>query len=178
MNKDIMSKALVLSIIFLFIGVGIQPINAFTEIKSNNQGIIEVNNIESAVGLPDLIIEDIYYYLHDPGSPFYYVEADIKNQGDAYVYEGVTVEFTVVKTIFWFFNLKIIYDNIETKHFYGGLAPGETRTIFLSVGDFDLPIFGFFKFNAGINLDKKIDESNYNNNKFTEQVFCFFAMWF
>lgn len=149
---------------------------ALNDLSSENVDTTEQQSTND--GLPDLIIEDIYYYLHDPGSPFYYVEAKIKNQGDAYLYEGVNVEFTVVKTIFWFFNVKIIYDNIENEYFYGGLAPGETKSVFLSVGDFELPIFGFFKFYAGINLDKKIDESNYNNNRRTERIVCIFGMWF
>jgi hypothetical protein len=102
------------------------------------------------------------------------------NQGDAYAYGNVTVEFTVVRTIFWFFNLRIVYDFTDTFYLYDGLAPGEKRDKCVSDGAFSLSnlLFGFFKFYAGINLDKEIDESNYNNNERMERVNCIFTWWF
>ena len=100
------------------------------------------------------------------------------NQGDAYAYGNVTVEFTVVRTIFfWLFNIRIVYDYKDTLYLRDGLAPGETTYDSVSTGDFTLPIFGFFKFNAGVNLDKKIEESNYNNNERMERVFSFLTDW-
>jgi len=170
MVKRLYKKGLVVGIIILFVGVGFQPVFA-NESKSSD--LNEKQRVED--GLPDLVIKDIDYYLHDPGSPFYYIEADIKNQGFGYLYDGVTVEFRIVSSIFWLINLNILYENNETEYFSGGIAPGETRTVYLFIGEPHIPIFGFLKFEAGINLDKKIEEKNYFNNRRIERVFTIFG---
>jgi hypothetical protein len=178
-----MKKIIILGVVFLFFGMGFQPAFAVENRLSTDNGIEEsdvelIKQQDTCNFLPDLVIKDINYYLHDPGSPFYYIEADIKNQGFGYLYDGVTVEFRIVSSIFWLINLNILYENNETEYFYGGLAPGETSTVYLYIGEPRIPIFGFLKFEAGINLDKKIEEKNYFNNRRIERVFCFFGWLF
>jgi len=170
MVERMYKKGLVIGIIILFFGVGVQSTSA--------NDVSEIKETTEEDSLPDLIVEDITYYDFESGWNFYYVDVHILNQGDAVAYGNVTLEFTAVRTLFWLFNIRIVYEYKDTLNLRDGLAPGETTWDSVSQGDFTLPIFGlFYKFNAGINLDKKIDESNYNNNEGYELVLCILTSW-
>jgi hypothetical protein len=172
MVERMYKKGLVVGIIILFIGVGIQPALA---VESKSSSLNEKPREEN--GLPDLIVEDIYYYPFENGWDIYLVNVKILNQGDTYAYGNITVEFTIIRTIFWFFNLRIYQHNTVIISLDNGLAPGEKITCGVS-GWISLEFFGFYKFNAGINLDKKIEESNYNNNERMERVTSIAFWWF
>ncbi len=169
MKKDLLCKTFVMGVVVLFIGVGVQPAFA-VETKSSDLN----ENPSLNDGLPELIVKDIVFWEHDPGSHFYYVYGYIKNQGDDYAYGNLTVEFTVKRTFFWLFDTWTIYKDVYSKNLKYGLAPGETISVLPSCGEFTLPLFCFARFYLKINHDKKINESNYDNNELMIKVFSFF----
>jgi hypothetical protein len=168
-----MKKIIIPCVICLFVGMVFQPASANENISSD---LNEKPREED--GLPDLIVEDIYYYPYEDGWDIYLVNVEILNQGDAYAYGNITVEFTIIRTIFWFFNLRIYQDNTVIISLDSGLAPGEKITCGVSKGFISLEFFGFYKFNTEVNPDKTIVESNYNNNERMERVTSIAFWWF
>ncbi len=172
MKKEWRIKTLAISIIVLFIGVGFQ--HAFA-VETKSSDLNEKPSIND--GLPDLIIEDINFQEHDPGSGYYYIYCYVKNQGDDYAYGNLTVDFNIKKTFFWWLNMRTIYEVIRSKNLKDGLAPGEKIYVSLYAGEDILPFFCFAKFFVKINTDKKIIESNYDNNKDMLKVFASIFGW-
>jgi len=120
--------------------------------------------------MPDLIIEDLLIL---PGShPFEEsFECQVKNIGDTltppdkFIYISVTVRWK----IFGLFPL------IPIREFRGGtigsgLAPGEIVKITFAGTANHMPLFGFYSFYCMVNPEHIIDESNNQNNVYTETV--------
>lgn len=149
---------------------------SMSELKANNKDINE-SQITDDDELPDLIVEDIIYYPHDPGSIDYYIEADVKNQGNTTAHGEVTIELKITRLLFRVIPIKVYYHKIDSYKLHDGLEPGETQTKLLTVGYLIPGLFGFYKIYVGINLDKKIDESDYNNNERTEKILVIFNVW-
>jgi hypothetical protein len=163
---------LVGSIIVLFIGLGIQP--AFA-IETKSSELIENPSINE--GLPDLIVVDLDFHEHDPGSRFYYVYCDIINQGDDYAYGDLTIEFKVIKTFFWWFNLGTIHEESYSRDLGNGLAPGGKIYTMPYCDTSFLPPFCFARFIVEVNTDNQIIESNYDNNKDMLKVYNSLFGW-
>jgi hypothetical protein len=165
-------KILTIFIIFLFLGVGFSSAFSINTKSSNINGNHSKNEV-----LPDLIIKDIRYFPSATYPYWHYVIANIKNRGNDYAYGNISVQFSVVDTFFWLSNKGTIYDDINIIYLENGLAPGESRYIWLHQR-MELPRFGFFKFFVNINIDKRIDERYYFNNWRMELVFIFDRFWF
>ncbi len=166
MQNSLVRKGLVLGIIGLFVCVGIQ--SAFA---------VETKSSDLNENLPDLIVVDLDFFEHDPGSSFYYVYCNVVNQGDGYAYGDLTIEFKVIKTFFWLFKLRSIYMESYSRDLGEGLAPGGEIFTMPHCGSDFLPPFCFARFIVEVNSNKKIIESNFENNKDMLKVYCAFNGW-
>lgn len=125
---------------------------------------------------PDLIIENIIVEEYGHHVPSYQrLCCRVKNIGDASVEEIIFVSVQVYLCLFWF-PIRSIGTYEGSINPITGLEPGETIDIEFAYY-YDFPIFGFFQFNAKVNPDETIDESNYQNNAYSELDFRFVFWW-
>jgi len=118
---------------------------------------------------PDLIIEDLLIL---PGHHPYEEEfrCRVKNVGDASTLSDKDLDISV--TVRWkTFGLLPL---IPVREFIGGtggssLAPGEIKDIPFAT-TYRMPLFGFYTFYCTVDPEHKIDESNNQNNVYTETV--------
>jgi hypothetical protein len=126
---------------------------------------------------PDLIIEDIFLW---PSSfpNEYHFEYSVKNIGDtATPYYWSAVEISV--KIYWLALGTIPLLRITSythTDYLDTIRPGET--INLSFASCDrLPKFGSYRFSLKVNPNLKIEESDYDNNKYSEDWKVFLGQW-
>jgi len=126
-------------------------------------------------GKPDLVIEDIF--LWPSNFPYeYHFEYGLKNIGDSPIYSFI-LEMQI--KIRWMLLGKIPLFAIKSwtqSGSIGRLLPGETINISFVSCD-SLPKFGTYRFYLTINPRRLINESDYNNNKYSEDWFVFFGQW-
>jgi len=120
MNKDIMSKAVVLSVIFLFIGVGIQPVFAVNHISNTNtiqeEEIKQVGYMEDA---KDFLFQTIIEIANNPD-----VKDLLKGNKELftsnYDYESVFNELLLKKPLLLFLMIfskpSISYEYLDTSY--------------------------------------------------------------
>ena len=149
-------KGLVLGIIVLFIGVGVQP--AFAVNLSKNTVESESN---SGRALPDLVIIDVYKEECNE-KPYWYMQALVKNIGEGTVTNERWRTFRcVVKRPYLGI---IVYDFIEV-HLGPSIPPGETtKTFRFWPGGPEVVFPGIYKVYWEIDEENFIPESNENNN--------------
>ena len=132
--------------------------------------------VESNPGKPDLIIENIIieeYGHHVP--PNQMLCCRVKNIGDAAVEEKICVSIQVYRCLFRF-PIRFIGTYEGSSNPLTPLNSGETIDIEFAY-DYNIPGFGFFQFKAEVNPDEIIDESNFQNNDYTEYDFRLFYWW-
>ena len=178
MKKEWLVKNLALGFVVLFISTGFIPItNGITqqkhELADNQISDSTVSNIE---GKPDLVIEDIFLWPSD--YPFtYHFECSVKNIGNS-TNEWNNVEINVkIKWMFLsYIPLLSITAYTESHYILGVIESG--RMINLSFASCDcLPKFGTYRFYLTVNPHKIIEESDYDNNKYSEDWKVFFGQW-
>jgi len=131
--------------------------------------------VNASEGKPDFVIEDIF--LWPSNTPYeYHFEYSLTNIGDSPIYY---FDLELYVKIQWMLFGKIplfsIVSNVQTVHL-GGLLPGwETNLSFASCDR--LPKFGSYRFSLTVNPNLKIEESDYDNNKYSEDWKVFFGQW-
>lgn len=121
------------------------------------------------VGLPDLIIEDLLIFPgHVPDEEEFAVQ--VKNIGNASTSydKNLDVSISVRWRIFGLLPL------ISVRKFTCGtggfsLAPNESIILTFAT-TYRMPLLGFYSFYCKVNPEHVIDESNYQNNLYTETV--------
>lgn len=168
----------IITLIFIFILCSgpYSLINAASSLKPNVSGkfsseIASCSNDQK----PDLVIEDIF--LWPSNFPYeYHFEYSVKNIGDSPIYSFLLKTYIQIRwMIFGSIPLFFIYSKNRFDSI-GGLRPGDIIDIPFASCD-SLPKFGSFRFSLTINPDKTIDESNFDNNKLSEDWFVFFGQW-
>lgn len=161
----------------IFIGIIIvlmlllPSIPAMSELNLNDENHIESQNIVNS-GKPDLIITNVWFDpINIPPGPWYNIKITIKNIGDEKVDENEDINISIIVKK-WFFITYKTYD-ITIK---GGLEPGKRNHSTFVVWDYDY-IPGFYRFKCNVNVDKTIDESDYQNNIYSEYALKIFSFW-
>ena len=170
-NSVFLYKTIVVGVMVLFIGMGVQPTFA-DEIPKSSEVMVDNND-----DLPDLIVEDFELYSRIPEWGHYSLWAKIKNIGDA-------------QTIGWFQFRVVIYRLILRKipfpvrqfgdiyNFYNDtIIPEETQRFHLGSGDEIPSLRGYYRIFVVINMDKNIEESNYDNNERYENHWKYRVYW-
>jgi len=126
--------------------------------------------------LPDLIVENIYFYSRRPEWDYWELKVDIKNIGEGIANETITVKFVFLRLVLGI--LPIILVPIRTTDILSGILPGQTITRTIAY-DYGIPhLSGFYIVIVTINTDKKLNESNYSNNWRSEKHNRFFDYWY
>jgi hypothetical protein len=148
-NSVFFYKFLVVGIIFLFIVVGVQPVIAIVE-----------NNDD----LPDLIVEDFELYSRQPESGYYELYAKITNIGDSPASGRFQFKVIFYRLLFRIFPFPVSCFEDDKPFKSGMIMPQETQDHFLC-DDYDFPSrIGTYIIFIEINIEKNIEESNYDNN--------------
>ena len=126
-------------------------------------------------GKPDFIIDDIF--LWPSNQPYeYHFEYSLTNIGDSPIY---SFELEVFIKIQWLLLGRIplfTIDSYTQTGNLGSLLLGETvNHTFFSCES--LPKFGSYRFSLKVNPNLKIEESNYDNNKYSEDWKVFLGQW-
>jgi subtilase family serine protease len=131
--------------------------------------------VNASEGKPDLVIDDIFLWPSNFPNEYQF-EYSLKNIGDSPLYD---FELETYVKIQWMLFGKIpIFSIASNLHsgYLGRLLPGETVNItFASCGR--LPKFGTYRFSLTVNPSLNIEESNYDNNKYSENWKVFFGKW-
>jgi len=126
-------------------------------------------------GKPDFIIDDIFLWPSDIPNKYHF-EYRLKNIGDAPIYN---FRHTATIQIRWMIFGKIPLITVYSNNIDGGigaLLPGDSINIgFVSCDT--LPKFGSYRFSLTVNPNKIIDESDYDNNKYSEDWKVFLWDW-
>jgi hypothetical protein len=127
------------------------------------------NTVIANEEMPDLIIEDLLIFPgHTPDEEEF--RCQVKNIGNASTPYDKDLDISV--TIRWkTFGLLPL---IQVRKFTGGtggfsLEPGETIKLPFATSS-RMPFFGFYTFYCVVNPEHIIEESNYQNNVYTETV--------
>ena len=178
MKERVFKKGLMLVIVVLFLSTSAVPVvnSTSTEryVLNKETSNPTTSNTEE---LPDLVIEDIFLWPSD--YPFtYHFECRVKNIGDAATpYHWSEVEISV--RIYWLLFGKIpILPIFSSSHTYSidVIQPGATRNLGVASCD-SLPKFGSYRFYLTVNPHKTIEESDYDNNKYSEDWKVFLGLW-
>ena len=149
-NSAFLNKSLVVGIIFLFVVVGVQP--AFAIVEYNDD-------------LPDLIIEDFYLTSRIPQWGDYELWASIKNIGDFQTVGVFHFRVIIYRLIFRKIPFPVRYCEAIYNFYNNTIIPGETQKFILSSGDEIPRLRGYYRIHVAINLNKNVEESNYDNNE-------------
>ena len=146
-----MNKKILLGSIIAVVILSLPSTIAVSELRSQNDE------------LPDLSIENIYFYSRIPEWEDYTLIATIKNKGDVYVNESVQARVTILRFLF---GIPIIPLLIITRKisFYNGIEPGESEDRWVADWDEVPKLIGFYVVIVNINIDRKLKEINYMNN--------------
>jgi hypothetical protein len=174
MREIMLSKGLVVAVIILFLGVGIQPAIAdivkepdFPNLNSNN--LHEIDNVK-----PDLIVTNIIFRPTNlPPWPWASIYVRIRNIGNGKVNENEDIKISIIVMKWKYFR----YLTYKTYDFVieGGLDTGKRKEYLIDYDRYYSP--GLYWFNCTVNPDKTIEESNYLNNYYSERDFHSIFLW-
>jgi len=132
--------------------------------------------VNASEGKPDLIIDDIFLW---PSSfpDEYHFECSIRNIGDSPIWKD---EFEIHVKIYWMLFGRIpllpIFSH-TTSVIVDGFLFGELKYNITFASCDSLPKFGSYRFYLTVNPNETIDESNYDNNKYSEDWKVFLWDW-
>jgi len=157
MGKNTLKRSIIVGIVFLFLSTTCLPVLA-------------------SEGKPDLVIEDIF--LWPSAYPYeYHFECSIKNIGNS-TNEWNNLEINV--KIKWMFlgsiPLLSIASYTESHYILGVIKSGGMINLSFASCDI-LPKFGSYRFSLTVNPHETIDESDYDNNKYSEDWKVFLWNW-
>lgn len=150
-SKDMKKEILMIGIIILFLSTTCLPVLA-------------------SEALPDLIIEDMVIGpTHNPFDEGF--NCQVKNIGDVSTSPDKDLDISV--SVRW--KIFGLFPLIKIRQFDAGpiglsLAPGETDLLPFATTS-SMPLFGYYAFYCTVNPHLIIEESNYQNNRYTETVF-------
>ena len=131
--------------------------------------------VNASEGKPDFVIEDIFLWPSNFPDEYHF-EYRLKNIGDAPIYNFRQITTIQIR---WLVLGSIPLFTIYSKKIdvgIGALLPGDIVNIgFVSCDS--LPKFGSYRFYLTVNPNEIIDESNYDNNKYSEDWKVFFGQW-
>lgn len=157
MRKNILKRSIIISIALLFLFTTFIPFVNASEDK------------------PDLVINDIFLWPSDFPNEYEF-KYSLKNIGDTPIYK---FEFEAYIKIQWMLFGKIPIFTIAShlqSGYLGRLLSDETVNISFASCE-RLPKFGVYRFSLIVNPNLKIEESNYDNNKYAENWKVFFGQW-
>jgi len=151
MSKNpLLYKMLVVGVIVIFVGLGVEP--AFAIVDNNDD-------------LPDLIVEDFELYSRIPEWGHYELWAKIKNIGNAQTMGVFHFKVIIFRLIFRKIPFPVRHWG-DIYNFYNyTIIPGETQRFHLGSGNEIPRLRGYYRFYVVINMDKNIEEGNYDNNE-------------
>jgi len=157
MGKNTLKRSLIVGIVFLFLSTACLPVHA-------------------SEGKPDLMIEGLG--IESSNLPYEYdVFCVVKNIGSENANDFIDVKVEIKRVFFGVFlinkTLRSFFANCLSS---GGLPPNETTNIEFA-GDYQLPAWGFYRIYCQVNPDKRIEETDYNNNFYTQDVLVLFGDW-
>ena len=157
-KNPLIGKGLAVGIILLFLSTTCLPI------------------VNASEGKPDFVIEDIF--LWPSAYPYeYHFECSVRNIGNASNYWN---DFEVYVKIKWllFGKIPLLTINSHTDGAYvgGQIEPNETIKFWFIACE-ALPKFGTYRFSLTVNPNLKIEESDYDNNKYSEDWKVFLWDW-
>ena len=130
-------------------------------------------------GKPDLIIEGLGTRPTNT-PPHNWVYCVVKNIGSGTAYDFIDVKVEIKRVLFGVFLInKTLRSYFANGWSSGGLPPNNATGIEFAM-DYELPSWGFFRIYriyCWVNPDKRIEETDYNNNFYTEDVFVLFGDW-
>ena len=157
MGKNTLKRSLIVGIIFLFLSTTCLPIVNASEEK------------------PDFVIDDIFLWPSNTPDEYLF-KYSLQNIGNAPIY---SFELEVYIKIQWLLLGRIPLFSIVSDTQIGNLGsllPGETvNHSFASCNR--LPKFGSYRFSLTVNPHETIDESDYDNNKYSEDWKVFLGQW-
>jgi len=153
-----LKRSLIVCIVFLFLSTACLPVLASEE-------------------KPDLIIENIF--LWPSNTPYeYHFEYSLRNIGDVatpYYWSEIEISVKIYWLVFQTIPLLRIKSYTSTDYL-DTIRPGETINITFVSCD-ALPKFGSYRFSLTVNPSKIIEESDYDNNKCSEDWKVFLGQW-
>jgi hypothetical protein len=157
MDKKNLKRSIIVSIVILFLSTTFLPF------------------VYSSEGKPDLVIDDIILWPCEFPREYKF-KYSLTNIGDSPIYK---FQYETYFKIQWMLFGKIPLSTIRS-HLQSGylsrLLPGDSANIdFVTCAG--LPRFGVYRFSLIINPNLKIEESNYDNNKYAENWKVFFGDW-
>jgi hypothetical protein len=179
MKKDWLVKTFAMGIVVLFISTGFIPItNGLSQQKQElADNKISDSTVSNNEGKPDLVIEDIFLWSDDIPWERHF-ECNVKNIGDAntpWYWSEVEVSVKVYWLLFGKIPILPILSD-STTIYVDVILPGETINLIFASCD-ALPKFGSYRIYLTVNPHKIIEESNYDNNKYSEDWKVFFGQW-
>jgi len=125
---------------------------------------------------PDLVIVGLS---HHPDTVMWQnvICCTVKNIGNTTVTGFVDLKVEIKRVYFGIFlNNKSIQHYSVNMYSTHGLPPGESWEQDFAL-DIDLPFWGFFRLYCWVNPNHTIEESNYSNNFYQQQVHVRFGNW-
>jgi hypothetical protein len=132
--------------------------------------------VNAGEGKPDLLIDGLGT---TPANtfPLNWVYCVVKNIGSGTAYGDIEVKVEIKRVIFGMFLINKTLNSFFTSGWSSsGLSPNNTTSSKFTM-DYRLPSWGFFRLYCWVNPDKRIEETDYNNNFYTQDVLVFFGDW-
>jgi hypothetical protein len=127
-------------------------------------------------GKPDLIITGLGTTPTNT-PPHNWVYCVVKNIGSGTAYDDIEVKVGIKRVLFGMFLInKTLRSFFASGWSSSGLPPNNTTSSKFAMDD-QLPSWGFFRIYCQVNPDKRIDEENYDNNFYVQDVFVTFGNW-
>ena len=127
-------------------------------------------------GKPDLIIEGLGTRPANT-PPHNWVYCVVKNIGTGTANDFIDVKVEIKRVLFGVFLInKTLRSYFANGWSSGGLPPNNATGIEFTM-DYHLPSWGFYRIYCWVNPDKRIEEENYDNNFYVQDVFVLFGDW-
>ncbi|MBE3141332.1 MAG: hypothetical protein IMZ53_12230 [Thermoplasmata archaeon] len=160
MGKNILKRGFIIGVVCMFLSTTCLPI------------------VNASDGKPDLIIEGLGTiqaddFIHNK------VYCVVKNIGSENANNFIDVKVHIKRVIFGVFLINKTLDSFFANRWdSGGLPPNSTTGVNFTK-DYQLPQgwFRIYRIYCQVNPDKRIEETDYNNNFYTQDVLVFFSDW-
>jgi len=127
-------------------------------------------------GKPDLIIEGLGTTPTNT-PPHNWVYCVVRNIGSGTAYDDIEVKVEIKRVIFGMFLInKTLRSFFASGWSSSGLPPNNTTGLEFAI-DYELPSWGFYRIYCWVNPDKRIEEENYDNNFYVQDVLVLFGDW-